>query len=194
MSAFFQCKGPRTYEDTGTSCAVPNNDVAKVSYYLHCVTVGCGLDIIVDDLVDYENVHKLSQARQDSIFEVAYSYSPKEMVGKTIFSDSDQSFTSEKSNVFLKITECTSVVAVTSSIVLGGKETEIKKVMLYTDSWLASYWAEPMKRNVYRIERAMGKASTGVSGGRSSLAGIAAALGRALAESAEKAAKLRHCS
>lgn len=132
MTAFIR-KDPKVYEDIGTSCTVPNTDVAKVSYYIHSVTIACGVDLIMDDLVDYKNFHTLTQARQDAIFELAYEkYSPKQMSGKTLFTDADRTFTAHKPNAFLKITECTSVL-VTSSAIIGGKETEISKVMVFTD-------------------------------------------------------------
>ncbi len=57
---------------TGTRCTVPDHDVCRLSYYLKCGTVGCGLDIIVDELLDFKNAHKLPRARQDAIFKLAY--------------------------------------------------------------------------------------------------------------------------
>lgn len=190
MAAFIQ-KKPTTFEDVGTTCSVPNTDVAKVSYYLNCCTLACGVDVIMDDLVDYKNVHKLPQARQDCIFEIAYEqYSPEEMIGKTIFPDPDGAFTSRKRNAFLKITECTAVLAVTTSAVIGGEEKEIKTVMVFDDDWIKSNWKDPMTRNTHRIQRALAKRK---GGGKSGFSGLAAAFGRALAESAAEAANMNHC-
>lgn len=37
---------------TGKVCTVPSYDVCKLSYFLRCGTLSCGVDIIVDELVD----------------------------------------------------------------------------------------------------------------------------------------------
>lgn len=64
--------------DYGTSVVIPNDDVARLMYYLRSVTVSCDLDILQDDLVDFQNYHRLSERRADQVFEVAYQYSPDE--------------------------------------------------------------------------------------------------------------------
>lgn len=64
--------------DCGRKAVIPNNDVARLMYYLQSVSVSCGLDVIQDDLVDYKNYFRLSQRRADQVFEAAYQFSPDE--------------------------------------------------------------------------------------------------------------------
>jgi Zinc finger, ZZ type len=190
MAAIFQQE--TGYEDVGTTCTVPNNDIARVMYYLHCVTVGCDMDVLQDDLVDYKHYYRLSKSRADGVFLAAYTYSPDELIGKTLFRDGTNEFTENKSNAFLKVTEATSILAVQESVLVAGKQTKVAKVMVYTDEWLKTYYIDPMERNVDRIQRA----SSGASSGRSGFSGLARAFGQALAEVAAEAKaenRLRHC-
>jgi hypothetical protein len=191
MAAVFQRE--REFEDVGSSCQVPNNDVARVMYYLNCVTVGCDLDIVQDDLVDYQRYHRLSKSRADAVFLAAYTYSPDELMGKTIFRDGNKDFTQNKSNAFLKVTEATSVLAVQESVLVAGKQTTVAKVMVFSDHWLKTYYIDPMERNIDRIQRA----ASGRPSGGSGFSGLARAFGQALAEvaaEAEAESRLRHCA
>jgi hypothetical protein len=57
---------------SGAAVVVPNNDVARLMYYLHCVTIGCGIDIPKDDLLNFRNYLALSVTRVDLVFKMAY--------------------------------------------------------------------------------------------------------------------------
>ena len=83
---------------------VPNYDVCHLSYFLWCRTVNCGLDIIVNDLLDYKNAHKLPAACQDAIFKLAYKDFGLEMLANaTIFLDTENAILLKgKDNEFSK--------------------------------------------------------------------------------------------
>lgn len=58
----------------GSETLVPNDDICRLSYYLKCCVVGCGIDIgIEDDLLDYMNAHQLSAEQQEKILQHALS-------------------------------------------------------------------------------------------------------------------------
>jgi hypothetical protein len=78
-----------TVADTGRSVVVPDDDIARLMYYLQCVTVSLGLDILEDDLVDYKNYRRLSRARTELVVKSALLFSPDEFIDKLIFRDDD---------------------------------------------------------------------------------------------------------
>ena len=83
---FLAGKQEHNMKARGTKATVPNYDVCKLSYFMMCGTVGCGIDIIVDELVEYSKAHLLPEARQDSIFKLAYAdFDDDALVGKTNF-------------------------------------------------------------------------------------------------------------
>ncbi|KAI0562830.1 ubiquitin ligase protein MIB2 [Gracilaria domingensis] len=126
---------------------VPNHDVCRLSFYLRSCTLSCGIDIIVDELVDYKNVHKLPQARQEAVFELAAEpFSASEMLDKTIFLDESGQLCGNKENMFFEIKKVTNVLAVSSSALLGGKQVQISTIMVFKPVWLEKYYLKPLKR------------------------------------------------
>ncbi|KAI0558949.1 E3 ubiquitin-protein ligase MIB2 [Gracilaria domingensis] len=126
---------------------VPNHDVCRLSFYLHSCTLSCGIDIIVDELVDYKNVHKLPQARQEVVFKLAAeSFSVSEMLDKTIFLDESGQLCGNKENMFFEIRKVTNVLAVSSSALLGGKQVQISTIMVFKPVWLEKFYLQPVKR------------------------------------------------
>ena len=143
---------------TGSSCTVPSHDVCKLSYFLHCGTVGCGIDIIVDDLLDYEAAHRLSKVRQDAIFKLAYSdYDDDALLGKTIFPVEDgHPLLKGSTNKFYSLEEVSSLIAVGSSkMLIAGQQTTVAKIMVCTKGWLTRYYDNPINKNSSRIRRIM---------------------------------------
>ena len=142
---------------TGKRATIPPNDVSRLSYFLNCGTVGCGIDIIVDDLVDYKNVHRLSSSKQDAIFELAYDdFDDDTLLGKTIFPVPDgHSLLNGYNNEFYEIEEVSSLLAVDSSALIAGQQTEVTKIMVCNKRWLEDYYYNPINRNSSRIRRIM---------------------------------------
>jgi len=54
-------------------------------YYLNCVTIGVGLDILADDLVRFKDYRLLNPARIAVVFKTAIELSPDVFMGKIIF-------------------------------------------------------------------------------------------------------------
>lgn len=142
--------------DVGSAVTVPNDDVARLMYYLNCVTVGCGLDIIQDDLVDYRRYYRLSTSRADSVFALALTFSPDEVINKVIYLD-DGSLCGSSSNKFFEISSATQLLSIQSEFVLAGQTQSVQKIMVFTPGWLESFYIDPLKRNISRLERITGQ-------------------------------------
>jgi hypothetical protein len=154
---FIVAQDETTMKVTGTTTFVPNRDVNKLSYYLQCGTVSCGVDIIKDDLLDYQNVHKLSSDRQDAIFMLAYdAFDLDTLVNKTIFLDDDNDILPRNAtNKFCKLERVQTCLAVQESVMIAGQETEVHQIMVCDRRWIKNYYTEPIQRNMSRIRRIM---------------------------------------
>lgn len=147
-----------TYENVSADVTVPNYDVCRLSYYLNCVTKGCDIDILADDLIDYQNAHRLPASRSDAVFKLAATdLKASEVIGNLIFLDDDHEILpSGTSNMFIKVTNVSNILAVQSSIIIAGNASKVTQVMFFDSGWLESYYEGPLKRNQVRVLRALG--------------------------------------
>lgn len=141
--------------ETSKSTQVADNDVARLMYYLRSVSLSCGLDIIMDDLVDFKNYARLSSRRADQVFEAAFQYSPDEFHKKTIFLDDSGALCDESWNKFYEVTQATEFMHLQSEVLISGKTTQVSKIMVFRQEWLDYYYLKPMQRNVDRLHRAI---------------------------------------
>jgi len=135
---------------TGVKVIVPNHDLAFLMYYLRCVTVDIGLNILDDDLVNYENYGQLSNERRDLVFEYAREFCPEELIDKVIFRDDQNVFTNRLMNEFVEISVACGIVAAQEDIIIAGKAQSITKVMFYEQKWLEKNYYRPMRHAVAR--------------------------------------------
>jgi hypothetical protein len=131
---------------TGVSVSVPDNDLARLMYYLHCVTVGVGLDILHDDLVDYKNYWRLTPARKALVYKSALEFSPDEFINKLIFRDDAGEVTKRCMNEFCSISVACGIVSLRRDVIIAGKVQNITKVMFFRSGWLDKNYSKPMSR------------------------------------------------
>ncbi|KIJ42084.1 hypothetical protein M422DRAFT_31475 [Sphaerobolus stellatus SS14] len=132
--------------NTGVSITVPNDDLARIMYYLNCVTVGVGLDILMNDIVDYKNFRLLSATRRALVFHTAKELSPDEFIDKVIFRDDEKEMTKETRNSFWTIEAACDIVSLQRDILIAGKIQNATKVMFFQTSWLEDNYIKPMQR------------------------------------------------
>jgi len=133
---------------TGVKVIVPNHDLAFLMYYLRCVTVDIGLDILDDYLVNYKNYGRLSNEDRDLVLQYARQFSPQELIDKVIFRDDQKVITKYLRNEFCDISVACGVVSVQRDICIAGKMQSVTKVMFYQQSWLDEHYYRPIKRAV----------------------------------------------
>jgi Zinc finger, ZZ type len=155
--SFFVTQGETTMKATGKNVSVPNRDVNKLSYYLRCGTVSCGVDIIVDELLDFQNVHKLAVERQDAIFKLAFdTFDLETLANKTIFLDDDNTILpANTNNEFYELQRCQTFMTVQESVLIAGQQKQLHKIMICNKAWLTKFYLEPLQRNDSRIRRIM---------------------------------------
>jgi hypothetical protein len=131
---------------TGVHTIVPDNDIARIMYYLNCVTVGVGIDILEDDLVDYKNYYRLSRNRAILVLKAALALSPAELINQIIFRDDNGEVTGSSSNEFCDINVACSYVSLQREAIIGGRVQSISKVMFFKSQWLERYYNGPIVR------------------------------------------------
>lgn len=139
-----------TVAETGVLVTVPDNDVARLMYYLNCVTVSLGLDILEDDLVDYKNYRWLSNARIELVFKSALFFSPNEFIDKLIFRDDDEIVTRTSTNEFCEVSVACDIVSIQRNVVIAGQVQNVTKVMFFRSVWLETYYTLPLLRTVLK--------------------------------------------
>jgi hypothetical protein len=138
---------------TGHTVTIPNNDLARVMYYLQCVTQAVDMDILPDDCIEYQNYRYLSESRVDLVINFAQILSPGELINKLIFRDDEGAFIKDGMlNDFASITVACDMIHVQQSVVIGGKVQDVSKVMFFKSEWLTRNYYDPMRRLQNRRE------------------------------------------
>ena len=133
--------------NTGVSVMVPNDDIARVMYYLNCVTVGLGLDLLQDDLVDFRNYSRLSLLRIALVLKTALEFGPDEFIDKLIFRDDEGEIVNGSSgNEFCDISVACGLVSLQQDVLIAGKVQNVTKVMFFKSSWLETFYTGPIAR------------------------------------------------
>ena len=152
MSGFGLVSEQTSLREAGAWVEFPPNDVNRLAYYLHSITCSLGIDIIKDELVDFWNVHRLPRKRQDAVFELAVGdFRPDNFIGKLIFHDEKGELCNGSINEFYEITKVQSILAVQSSVLIGGKRQQVAKIMVFHRMWLEQNYIEPVMRNRDRV-------------------------------------------
>ena len=133
----------------GSSTSVPNDDIARLMYYLRCVTVSVGLDVLQDDLVSYKNYRSLSPTRIAMVVQAAAELSPDLFIDKVIFCDDDcEVVERNEGNKFVRISAACNILSLQSDIFIMGKVRNATEVMFFRSSWLDRNYTQPMQRIV----------------------------------------------
>ncbi|CAF0924921.1 unnamed protein product [Adineta steineri] len=133
-------------EYIGTAVTVPNNDVARLMYYLNCVCVviDCSRDPEIQRFTNYQKWYYLSRDEQKQLLLVCYTFSP-DVFNNRIFFHSDE-LCNENSNEFYTINQVRQQLLAADSIVIAGKIREVHKIMTYTMQWMRKFYIKPIAR------------------------------------------------
>ena len=145
MAAFIQAN---EIELTRTSVKVfvPDNDVARLMYYLSCVceAVDCQDDAEIQRFTSYQNWHRLSIIEKQALAVLCYTFSPDVFNDKVFFQI--DALCVEFINEFYKISQVQTRLLAAESVVIAGRTRQVNKVMVYKRQWLQYYYNDPMRR------------------------------------------------
>ncbi|CAF1092966.1 unnamed protein product [Adineta steineri] len=129
---------------TGSKVTVPNEDVAKIMYYLDCV---CSVIDYNDNDIrryrNYSNWKNMSDEESRLIFYLALVLSPDEFEDKVFFNN--VTLCQESSNKFYEIGQVTNQLLIVESVVIGGQSRQVNKIMAHTSGWMQRNYYQPIK-------------------------------------------------
>ena len=132
--------------DNSVMVTIPNNDIAKLMYYLECVSTVLKYDGFYP-YTEYENYDLLTSEEEKLVIDLAFLFNPKIMVESHVFGEVEDL---DIGNRFFEIQDETMNIHANDIIVIGGITTRVLKVMLYRPSWLYTYYFMPLKRLIIR--------------------------------------------
>ncbi|KAL3863090.1 hypothetical protein ACJMK2_004866 [Sinanodonta woodiana] len=131
-------------KNIGHNVAVPNDPRAKLMYYLSCMTTVLDLNDDPDlyRLINY-NAYFISEDEKTRLLTLCFLLSPEILLNKCIFQDDEMCGDSE--NKFYEISAVSKQLLLTNSILIGGQQRAVHRIMTFKMSWLERYWSEPIK-------------------------------------------------
>ncbi|CAF1416964.1 unnamed protein product [Adineta ricciae] len=133
-------------EENSVSVTVPNNDVARLMYYLNCVctAIDCNRDPDIQRFTNYRSWYSLSISEQKELLVVCYTFSP-DVFDDRVFFHSD-ALCQGSSNKFYKVNQVRQHLLAAESIVIAGQVREVHQIMTYTMEWMKRNYFDPMQR------------------------------------------------
>ena len=122
---------------------IPNNDIAKLMYYLDCLCCVLECDI-GSNLTDYQNYYNLTQEEEDTVVKLAFLFNPKLLIDLKIFILDSRLLLGEFSNEFYKITDEKIGIHVNEQVMIEGKSLRVLKIMACDQNWLRNYYYKPI--------------------------------------------------
>ena len=138
-------------EKIGRTVNVPNNDLARLMYYLNCVASVIQYDED-NKLTDYQNYHMLTKKEEDVVYGLAALFNPKIFMNAGVFILDDRLVPNNSSNQFYKITDDRIGIKVNQEIVIGGRVIRVLEVMAFKEEWINRNYYEPFERICYKLE------------------------------------------
>ena len=145
MAAFVQTN-EINFERFSVKANIPNNDVARLMYYLSCVctAIDCQDDAEIQRFTSYEKWHQLSREEQKALVVLCYAISPDILENKVFFQY--DALCVEFPNEFYKISQVQNQLLAAESIVIAGRTRQVNKIMTYKKQWLQNFYFDPMRR------------------------------------------------
>jgi len=128
-----------------------DNNIKRVSCYLHCIDAGCGLNLIQERrLLDFKNAHRLPEELQHAIYQLAHClYSPND-VKAFVFLEEDQ-HSLEKTAEFISVGR-NDISSITGrpefhkyEFYNYGLGARAERVIVYKYDFLREFYQQPLK-------------------------------------------------
>ena len=130
----------------GSETLVPDHDICRVSYYLKCCIVGCGIPLSMNEaLIDYQNAHRLPVDLQEMIIYTAFHVLNLDLLINRAFIVDDQHILLPQGtlNTFFEFKLASTYFSINSFNIASGHQVHVHKVMLCTTKWMKEYFIDP---------------------------------------------------
>jgi len=129
-------------EAYGKLTTVPNDIIAKLMYYLSCVS--SVIEYKDNTLTDYKNYNNLTDEQLITVLALAKVLDPQLFIKAHIFIVDQKLLPGSSGNQFYKITDETIGFHVNQRIMIGGRTVKVLKVMACNELWLANNYYHPI--------------------------------------------------
>ncbi|CAC5417347.1 unnamed protein product [Mytilus coruscus] len=133
--------------ETGSLVDVPDNDTAKLMYYLSVLCSVLRLedtDFNIERLSDYKNYYMLTEDEIVTLVLLCGYLSPDKMVGKCIFNSEE--LCQDVGNRFFTLNSSEVSFAAAENVFVGAAEVTVKKIMVYSMSWMRKNYINPISK------------------------------------------------
>ena len=130
---------------------VPNDNVAKLMYYLSCVDTVINYQGI-DKLSDFRNYKRLTVDDASVLFKLVLLFNPEIFLNAKIFILQIDPLPNGADNQFYEITNERIGIHINNQIVIGGRTVRVMKFMVCNPAWLIRNYYRPWK-NIFEIAK-----------------------------------------
>lgn len=132
--------------DTTVGVTVPNDPIAKLMYYFNsvCSCVEPDEDATIRRLRNYSNYRSLSDEDKAALLVLCLALSPDKLVGSLLFPVED-STRFQRTNAFFELSAVRTQLVVAESVIVGGQQRRVRKIMMFKKIWLETYYLKPLK-------------------------------------------------
>ena len=134
---------------TSVSATVPNNPTAKLMYYLKCMCTVLKYDDepTVNRLCRYQN-YFITRQERDLLIQLCILLKPDVLLNKCIFQE--DALCGDSSNKFYDLEQVRNSLMIAGSVMIGGQNRRVTKIMTFKMSWVRTNWQEPIQELLER--------------------------------------------
>ena len=131
--------------DISVKVTVPQNDTAKLMYYLLSVSLVVNLETLEDNiarLTDYNNHYLLTNDEKVKLLSLCKQFSPDVLDDKCFFHLDE--IRGDLPNRFFLLNSTETAFVAAESVSIGAITVSVKTIMVYKMSWKIQYYTNPM--------------------------------------------------
>ena len=133
---------------TTVKVTVPDNPIAKLMYYFDCICycIEADDDYTTRRLRNYSNYSSLSSQEEAQLLILCLALSPEKLIGSIFLPASDdEDFTDGCNNEFFQLSAVNTRVLVSESLLIGGQQKKIRKIMKFKKCWVENNFIDPLR-------------------------------------------------
>jgi len=151
--------------DISTTVTIPNNNIARLMYYLDCVDT-CLEGAVPDIYCNYQNCFAMNDDDKVNIVALCAILAPEELLDKIIFDVPlhDASLKGSANRIY-KVEEASTVLTQYgfgrfTAISVEGRDVSVCNILMCCEDWLIQHFDDPMRAEAWRLQYARQRAST----------------------------------